>query len=572
MTLATGNNSIDSLVFSSWASKAGAPVSLTYSFMTRVLAGGDAADSVGFAPMSAEQKVAARAALASWSAIANITFTEVATGGNIQFGTNDQGNDSSGYAYLPDGRTPTGLYLNNKDATNSIHTTGSYGNTVLIHEIGHTLGLKHPGDYNAAGDAVDGPFLPAATDNMDYSVMSYNNGQGTSQLRLYDTTPMMYDIQAIQYLYGANMAYHTGNDTYAYSAATAPLCIWDAGGSDTLDFSACTAATIINLNAGTFSSTAPGYNNVSIAFNVSIEKAIAGAGGSTIYGNNVGNVITGGAGADLIYQGAGNDTINGGGGNDTVVLAKGFASYTWNKSGSTLVLSGDGVDVLSNVETLQFSDRSIAVSALGSVITAAPAGGTLEAGTGSDLIVGGAGFDIVNYGGVRAGFQVAASGAGYTVTDTLGAGGTDYLSGVERLHFSDGSEVAFDTGSGQIAGEAYRLYQAAFNRTPDSGGLGYWIAMMDKGVSLHDVSASFLASKEFADTYGSNLSNAQLVLQLYTNVLHRTPDQGGYDWWVQRLNDGGQRADVLAAMSESAENVANVVGQISNGINYLHYV
>jgi Ca2+-binding RTX toxin-like protein len=114
----------------------------------------------------------------------------------------------------------------------------------------------------------------------------------------------------------------------------APLqCIWDAGGTDTFDFSACTGATIINLNAGSFSSTAPGYNNISIAYNVTIERAIAGSGGSTIYANNAGNVITGGAGNDVIYEGAGSDQITGNGGSDTVVFTKALTSYAF--SGAT---------------------------------------------------------------------------------------------------------------------------------------------------------------------------------------------------------------------------------------------
>src|SRR5450830_1134977 len=293
MSLTTGNNSIDSLVSSSWNAKAGQSVALTYSFLTSVPSDATADDASGFAAMTAVQQQGVRTALAAWAAVANISFTEVGGNGNIQIGTNNQGQQSSGYAYLPDGSSSTALYTNNQDSYNFSFANGGFGLSVLIHELGHTLGLKHPGNYNSTGGDIDGPFLPAATDNIDYSQMSYNVGAGFKLNGNYGITPMLYDIQAMQYLYGANMNYHTGADTYSFSKNAALQCIWDAGGTDTFDFSACSGATVINLNAGTFSSTAPGYHNISIAYNVTIERAIAGSGGSTIYANAAGNVITG---------------------------------------------------------------------------------------------------------------------------------------------------------------------------------------------------------------------------------------------------------------------------------------
>ena len=100
------------------------------------------------------------------------------------------------------------------------------------------------------------------------------------------------------------------------------------------------------------------------------------------------------------------------------------------------------------------------------------------------------------------------------------------LDGVTRLAFRD-AVIAFDVGAGETAGQAYRLYQAAFARTPDAQGLGYWIGQMDHGLALEDVAGGFVASQEFHDLYGAQPSNLELVSRFYTNVLHRPGEQAG---------------------------------------------
>lgn len=564
--VATGNITIDALVYSSWAPVPGSPVTLLYSFPSALPVTASADDAKGFVPMTLAQQAAVKVALDSWAAVANVRFLKVASGGDIQVGTNNQGDESSAYAYLPGGRGPVYMFINNQSAGSTTFADGDFGRSVLIHEFGHTLGLKHPGDYDAGGGSVDGPFLPALLDNLDYTQMSYNEGAGFDLNGNYGITPMLYDIQAIQYLYGANTSYHVYNDTYRFVRDSALQCIWDAGGTDTLDFSQCSSATIINLNQGGFSSTAPGYNNISIAYNVKIERAIAGSGGSTIYGNDSGNVITGGQGNDVIHLGAGSDVVSGGGGTDTAVFDLGLSSYLLEVGQTTLVVSGEGDDVLSNISTLQFGARTIQLANYAAVVGGGARNDVFAARDGSELFSGGAGTDAVTYGGARANFAVLADGDAFTVSDRGGSGGVDLLSGIERLLFADGSGVALDVGG--FAGQTYRLYQAAFNRAPDLPGMGFWLKHLDNGMGLSTMSQNFLQSKEGVAAYGA-LNDAQFLTKLYANVLHRAPDAAGFEFHLGHLASGAySRAEVLTGFSESIENVAALVGVTSNGIEF----
>jgi hypothetical protein len=193
---------------------------------------------------------------------------------------------------------------------------------------------------------------------------------------------------------------------------------------------------------------------------------------------------------------------------------------------------------------------------------------TLTGGAGNDSLDGGAGVDTVAYSGSKSNYTLTKGASTYTVTDRTGVDGTDTLTNIERLQFSDRT-VALDISG--TAGQAYRVYQAAFNRTPDNGGLKYWIGLMDGGYTLAGVASGFIASAEFKTLYGSNPTNELFVSKLYDNVLHRAPDTGGYNYWVGLLNT--KKIDNISALinfSESPENQAGVIGVIQNGIDLLN--
>jgi hypothetical protein len=187
----------------------------------------------------------------------------------------------------------------------------------------------------------------------------------------------------------------------------------------------------------------------------------------------------------------------------------------------------------------------------------------------SNLFDGGAGRDTLLMSGARANYTVTKTQAGIELKDNGGVDGTDTLVSIERVKFADVA-LAFDVdGTG---GQAYRVYQAAFARTPDAGGLGFWISAMDHGMSLRDVAGGFVASSEFQALYGAAPASREIVAKIYENVLHRPGEAGGIDFWANVLDiKAATVAEVLMGFSESPENQTALVGVMSSGMAYTPY-
>jgi hypothetical protein len=226
---------------------------------------------------------------------------------------------------------------------------------------------------------------------------------------------------------------------------------------------------------------------------------------------------------------------------------------------------GDGNDVLianakgSVLHGMAGNDR----------LTGGTGNDTLNGGAGDDRIDGGGGVNTVVYHGLESNYTITKTATGFTIKDKTGLDGTDQLANVQRLQFADDA-VAFDVSGG--GGQAYRLYQAAFNRAPDKVGLGFWMLALDNGVSLLDVANGFVESEEFKTLYGDNPTNADIVNKFYANVLHRAPDQEGANYWTNQLDQHVlTKAGVLLGFSESVENQAALVGVLQNGFEYTPY-
>ena len=418
-------------------SRLGTSATVSYSFLTSIpgyyndlIPLGAEDPSNNFSSFTSSQKAAVREILDMYSEIANINFVETSAVGDITFGNHSMGEGVGAYAYYPslervydDRIAPLSgdIWVNADREANFTPVKGEWSHLTLIHEIGHALGLKHPGDYNAGGGGTPGPYLPEGEDTHQYSVMSYNSHASYDRNES-PVTPMLYDIAAMQYLYGANMNTRTGHDTYTFSTETEIKAIWDAGGWDHFDASNHSQSVTIRLGDGEFSSIG-GINNVAIAYGANIESAEGGsaddlligndgdndlygnAGDDTLYGLDGEDWLFGGAGNDKLYGGAGNDRLygisgqdylNGGAGNDRYY-------YDYTAGGSLSVSDSSGTDKL-------VVKSANGVEELGLDASLSEAGLTFSFGNGASLTVeqeedGAIGIENINIRGLNNGEQ-----------------------------------------------------------------------------------------------------------------------------------------------------------------------
>lgn len=200
---------------------------------------------------------------------------------------------------------------------------------------------------------------------------------------------------------------------------------------------------------------------------------------------------------------------------------------------------------------------------VGAVSIGSAGADSFEAGLASPIVDGQGGLDRIVFDGWKDGYTIGRQGKGLVVENASGL--RLELANIERIVFDDRT-LALDTSG--AAGQMYRLYQAAFDRKPSEYELGFWMKKTDGGTSLHRIADAFVLSQEFDALYGANASAETFVAALYDNVLHRTPDPGGVAFWVNAVKAGADRADVLIQFSESAENVAQVIASIQDGVTY----
>ncbi|NEO36602.1 MAG: matrixin family metalloprotease [Moorea sp. SIOASIH] len=390
----SGIHHIDSLLGNNkWGGSTGKGVNLTYSFgewssfyKTNY---GDGQPWSGFSPLTSTQKNAAENALNAWSEVANINFTKVIdskkVAGDIRFAKSSKPNTA--WAYFPYASTEAGDIWFSHGKEYNTDKKGTFGYLTFLHEIGHALGLKHPHENNGSGVVAN-----LNIDTTAYTVMSYrsyvNQPLSGPIQNFYPTTPMLHDIAAIQYIYGANMNTRKGNTVYKWAPGQQILeTIWDAGGNDTIDWSNQSSNAKINLNAGQWSQLGPAYWNgkewesrtLAIAYGVTIENGIGGSGNDTIYGNNVANVLQGGSGNDSLSGGSGNDFLSGGSGNDSLSGGTG-SDRLYGGTGNDNLYGSSGNDILSG-------------SSGNDTLSGSSGNDYLDGGTGSDRMYGGSGND-----------------------------------------------------------------------------------------------------------------------------------------------------------------------------------
>ncbi len=242
---------------------------------------------------------------------------------------------------------------------NDKYQLGTYEYKVLLHEIGHALGLHHAWQYLEYKDKNH------VLASLKYSVMGYRlpKFEHADFEGLYPMTFMLLDILLLQHLYGENMTTRLENNIYGFNSNTGHIayslnsiedklvsCIWDSGGIDTLDFSLYTVNQFIDLNEGSFSDIGGLRSNISIAYKTIIENAIGGKGHDTIKGNKANNDLRGGDGNDILYGGLGNDYLYGGKGNDILYGDDGDDALI-DYYGNNTFIGGKGNDLLISISS-----------------------------------------------------------------------------------------------------------------------------------------------------------------------------------------------------------------------------
>jgi len=274
-------------------------------------------------------------------------------------------------------------------------TAGNYDWSIVLHEIGHALGLKH--GHITGG--VSNTAIPSQWDSMEYSVMTYRSyvndpldGAYSNETWGYAQSFMMADIYALQYMYGADYSTNSGNTVYSWNPDSGDTLvnsavgidaggnkifatIWDGGGIDTYDLSAYSSNLMLDLRPGAYSYFSDdqianlGDGNFSRGniFNALmfgggtrslIENAIGGSGDDSITGNEASNKLLGRKGADVIDGLSGNDTIRGGKGRDTIdggagndtLMGDGFKDKIVGGNGSDIIRGGSGNDVINGTK------------------------------------------------------------------------------------------------------------------------------------------------------------------------------------------------------------------------------
>ena len=552
----TGNVYVDGVLSGTkWAVN-----SFTYSFPTSASFYGSDYGSgeptTGFAPLNAVQMAAVRDILADYAAVANLTFQEVTESATVHATLRLAESDkpSTAWAYYPTTLAEGGdAWFNKTKGYYDNPVVGTYAYASFVHELGHAMGLKHPHEVSGSFGA-----LPTDKDSLEYSVMSYRSyvgmptGSGyTNKSGSYPQSLMMYDIAALQKMYGANFNTNSGNTSYTWSTTTGEmfingvgqgtpsankifLTIWDGGGTDTYDFSNYATGVTVDLRPGNWSTASTAqlavlhYDGTKIATgNIAnsllyngdlrslIENAIGTSASDVLLGNVANNVLDGGAGNDRLVGDAGNDTLQGGADTDTAVFSGARSNYqvTQLTDGSVSIVdlrSGgpDGTDIAWNIERFEFSDKQYTLAeVLDNTVTQPPppppppppqpptSGLTLTGTAANETLTGG---------------TLADTLSGLAGVDTLnGNGGADVLdggAGNDKVNGGDGNDLLIGGAGADALNGGNGIDTASYVTATAAVNVNLSAMTTNKGDALGDTFASveIVTGSNFADTLSGN--------------------------------------------------------------------
>ncbi|WP_326523115.1 M10 family metallopeptidase C-terminal domain-containing protein [Sphingomonas sp.] len=512
-----------------------------------------------------EQAAAFRAALAAWDELIAPDFTEVADNAagrgevRVAFTSHDMANDTAAYAYSGSPQAPggkTGDVWINADMRGESFATGTYNYEVLVHELGHVMGLTH---------SFGTPPIPAPFENTRYTVMSYTeaaasivvtfravgNSIRADFIQAVAITPMVLDIAAVQAIYGADTKTRSGDTVYRFDQDAATFqSIYDAGGIDTIDLSNFTRPNIVDLTPGGYSTIGlwsieaqtaywvarfPSFqafiqstlqapdtftrtDNLGIALGTLIENVTGGSAADRITGNDAANrlmgmdgddTLMGGAGDDWLYGGNGGDVIEGGDGDDVIEGGAGGDRLTGGAGADIFVFrearDGDVItDFSMSEDFIDLDGRQF------TTLTYGPSGLVMQYNGGLLRLDGVSGYTLAEVN-ARLVTPVPAGPAPIALWPADGDAGVSPVADI-RIVFA----AAVARGSGTIAlrsgdGTPIETFDIAGSRVTIAGnvvtidparplvaGVNYVVSMTAGAVTVGGVAAAAISNYEFA--------------------------------------------------------------------------